>query len=234
MTESLFDRSAEYDEMLQRGLQLSGEDKTYFLAGRVEDLRSHLPHPSTVRRILDFGCGIGDSSSHLAEVFAQAEVVGKDNAERAMAHAREKHGGSRVQFVALSELRSTGLFDLCYVNGVFHHIPPAERPGAIALIASVLRQDAHLALFENNPWNLGTRLVMSRIPFDRDAQPLSVLQARRLLRAGGFSHAVTTRFLFYFPRPLARLRFAEPWLAHAPLGAQYYVLARKRGTSREP
>ena len=30
-----------------------------------------------------------------------------------------------------------------------------------------------LALFENNPWNPGTRLVMKRIPFDRNAQTIS-------------------------------------------------------------
>jgi SAM-dependent methyltransferase len=223
---TLFDKSAEYDAMLNRGLRLSGEDKSYFLAGRVTDLKAILPAAFAPRRIVDFGCGIGDSSSFLAEAFADAEIVGTDSAPRALAHARASHGSERVRFCSLSELRLQQPFDLAYVNGVFHHIIPSERPAALALLGDVLQEGAYLALFENNPYNPGTRLVMSRIPFDRDAQLLSARALRRLVQGAGF-HPEATRFLFYFPRALAKLRFSEPWLARVPMGAQYYVLARR-------
>jgi hypothetical protein len=81
-----------------------------------------------------------------------------------------------------------------------------------------------LAVFENNPWNVGARMVMRRIPFDRDAVPLSPPALRALLGGAGLS-VRSTRFLFYFPRPLAALRPLEPWLVRVPLGAQYWVLA---------
>src|SRR5437870_1900508 len=55
-------------------------------------------------------------------------------------------------------------FDLCYCNGVFHHIPPHERLGAARLIFRSLARGGHFALFENNPLNPGTRMVMRRIP----------------------------------------------------------------------
>ena len=81
-------------------------------------------------------------------------------------------------------------------------------------------------LFENDPWNVGTHLVMSRIPFDRDAQLISVPQAGRLLRDAGFTISGSTS-LFFFPRPLKYLRFLEPALAPTRLGAQYLVVGAK-------
>lgn len=101
------------------------------------------------------------------------------------------------------------------------------------MIKACLLPGSHLAVFENNPWNPGARMVMRRIPFDRDAIPLSFLEMRNRLRTAGFQ-VRESRFLFYLPNALAGLRFVEPWLAGVPLGAQYYVLARVPlpGTSR--
>ena len=82
-------------------------------------------------------------------------------------------------------------------------------------------------LFENNPWNPGTRLVMSRIPFDRGARTLSPRSARALLSSCGFRSIGRTRYLFFFPGPLRWLRFTEPHLRRAPLGAQYWLLGQK-------
>ena len=71
-----------------------------------------------------------------------------------------------------------------------------------------------------------TRWVMSRIPFDRDAIPLTPPETRQLLEEAGFS-IVCTRFLFIFPAFLKALRFIEPYVAGIPAGAQYLVLARR-------
>src|SRR6059036_11455 len=53
-----------------------------------------------------------------------------------------------------------------------------------------------ISFWENNPWNPGTRLVMSRIPFDRDAVPLSPPEVRRLVLTAGFRLEQAIRFLF--------------------------------------
>ncbi len=71
---NLFDRSEE--EMLERGLRLYGEGRDNFVEGRVRDLVARLGHSPGPRRILDFGCGTGDTSPHLAYVFPDAEVTG--------------------------------------------------------------------------------------------------------------------------------------------------------------
>ncbi len=186
-----------------------------------------LPADFAVRRILDFGCGIGTATAHLAERFPRAEIVGVDTSENALDYAQEHYGSERVRFGGITQLPNEGDFDLCHVNGVFHHIEPKSRIGAVQNIYRALRARGYLALFENNPWNPGTRLVMSRIPFDRDAITLSPPEARHLVRAGGFTQSAASWSLFYFPRPLGFLRFTERALSHVPLGAQYCVLAAK-------
>ncbi len=221
-----FDLSDQYAEMLRRGISLSGEDQQYFIAGRIRDLQSRLPRNWKPARILDFGCGFGDSAQYLSEIFPSAEVVGVDTAAGAIARARTTFGSPRLTFGDLDLLEEEH-FDLCYTNGVFHHIPPGQRASILRQIRDSLVPGGYFALYENNPWNPGTRLVMSRIPFDRDAQPISPPEARRLIFEAGFRVRSQFRSLFYFPRPLAFLRFTEPVLARFPLGAQYGLLTTR-------
>jgi len=100
------------------------------------------------------------------------------------------------------------------------------------MIHRALRPGGTLALFENNPWNIGARMVMARIPFDRDAQMLSPWCASALLQGSGFE-ILSTDSLFFFPRFLQALRFLEPSLSSTLLGAQYLVLAGATKSFRE-
>ena len=227
MPEELFDLSEQYEEMLRMGVSLSGEDPAYFMRGRIDDLANRLPAGWKPKRILDFGCGTGESSAYLAEKFAGAHVVGVDTSAAAVALAEKRHGFGHIEFGPMEQLSGEAPFDLCYVNGVFHHIEPHRRLEAVQSIFNALSSGAYFALFENNPWNPGTRMVMSRIPFDRDAQTLSYRATQKLIAAAGFRLARATRFLFYFPRSLAPLRGFEAVLHGIPLGAQYYVLGVK-------
>ena len=227
MTEELFDLADKYEAMLAEGLRVSGEDWAYFMRGRVNDLKGRLPNGWQPQRILDFGCGVGLTTQHFAHEFPRAEIVGVDTSKMALRRAAESNSSRRVTFMPLSDLGPTGDFDLCYTNGVFHHIEPASRPIALKTVELALSPAGYFALFENNPWNPGTRLVMRRIPFDRDAKTLSVPTALRLFHGSTGWQVMSVRSLFYFPRILSRLRFCEQWLACLPLGAQYYVLARR-------
>ena len=226
-SEPLFDLTQEYDEMLHRGLKLSGETREFFMRGRVADLSAELAAGAAPRRILDLGCGLGHTAAHLASVFAGARVLGLDTSTEALEHAASRYGGERVRFCHLDDFDPAGDFDLCYVNGVFHHIAPADRPAAVRTVLASLLPGGLFAVFENNPWNPGTQVVMSRIPFDRGAQTLSPRDARALLDTGGFRSLRPTRYLFFFPKPLGWLRVVEPHLRGVPLGAQYWLLGQK-------
>ena len=215
-----------YDQQLAQGLRVSGETRDYFERGRIAALRRWLPADCAPSRILDFGCGLGDTSLALCHQFPSASVVGVDASQAMLDHARAHHQHPGLRFRVRAHLDSEAPFDLCYVNGVFHHIPPGERVEAARLLAASLRPAGILALFENNPLNPGTRLVMRRIPFDRDAVPLWHWEARRLLARAGYRTCWPTRFLFYFPRWLSGMRPLEGRLSRVPLGAQYLLMAR--------
>lgn len=226
--QSAFDAYAQdYDAALDQGIAVSGENKEYFAQGRVAWLARRLAALGCApRSILDFGCGTGTGAPFLARQFSPATVLGIDISGGSIATARKLHGTTGLAFRVTSEYQPAGEMDLAFCNGVFHHIPLAERAGAVGLVRTALRPGGLFAFWENNPWNPGTRYVMSRIPFDRDAITLTPPEARRLLRAGGFE-ILRTDFLFIFPGFLSPLRKLEPAFAALPLGAQYLVLARK-------
>jgi SAM-dependent methyltransferase len=226
--EGYVDVAIEYDKLLNRGVRISGEDKQFFIRGRIQDLKCQLPKDFSPRRILDFGCGIGDTAAFLAGIFPEAKIVGIDLSEKFLNYAKQRYQSSRVAFYFFKELVEIDSFDLCYVNGVFHHIPPQKRLDVVKIIHNALSPEGYLALFENNPWNFGTRLIMKLIPFDRNTQPLTPVETRRLIEKAGFVCCAPTRFLFYFPHLLAFLRGIECHLARFPFGAQYYVLAIKQ------
>jgi len=217
-----------YDRMLMSGLKLSGEDKTFFIRGRLDALRLCLHgSPQPIRRILDFGCGIGDTEPILRQYFPGADITGADIDAESVVYARDKFRDPHIKFCTLSELSEQPVFDLCYTNGVFHHIPLGEREAALRMILRVLKPGAHFAFFENNPWSPATRLVMHRTPFDRGAHCLSSKHAKKLLGTTGFCDIAEPYYMFFFPRFLAAFRRVEPFLTRCFLGSQYLLLARK-------
>ncbi|MSP39995.1 MAG: class I SAM-dependent methyltransferase [Deltaproteobacteria bacterium] len=229
-----FDRYAEeYDSALSQGLAVSGENKDYFAHRRIEWLRTHLPRDMTgLNRVMDYGCGTGSSAPLLLDILGAKALIGTDTSAKSLAIAARDHNSQNFQFLNFDEYRPDGELDLVYSNGVFHHIPLSDRAGAVGYIYRAIRPGGLFALWENNPWNPGTRLVMSRIPFDRDAITLTARNARDLLRCGGFE-ILRTDFLFIFPNFLRGLRGIEPYCAGLPLGAQYQVLCRKPVPSSE-
>lgn len=217
--------AAEYDASLKRGLQLTGAGKEHYAEQRVLLLRDRLRALGMERpaRVLDFGCGDGDAAPILRAVLGAREVVGVDPSEAMLDRARNRHAWAT--FVTPDRLGALGRFDAAYCNGVFHHIPRAERLVAALSVRAALAPGAAWGFWENNSWNPGTRLVMSRVEFDRDADLLSPPAARRLLGAAGFD-VVRTDHLFVLPIGSPTVRRLERAISRLPLGGQYMVLVR--------
>ncbi len=224
----IFDAYAQdYDGALHQGLSATGENKHFFARGRMNWLAQCLEklqfHPRT---ILDFGCGTGTAIPLFFEVLGAHSSIGVDPSAESIAVARRCHGSAKAQFYLDAEFRPDGGVDLAFCNGVFHHIAPKDRSAAVRFLFNALRPGGILSFWENNPLNPGTRYVMSRIPFDREAITLTARESRGLLEQGGFD-ILSASYLFIFPRMLKAFRPLERYLSRWPLGAQYQVLCRK-------
>lgn len=219
--------AADYQQALQKGLRLTGEDPSYYANGRLgwtaRQLAQRGRHP---RRVLDFGCGTGTAAPYLLSHFRSAQICGVDVSADSIAQAQRLHVSPRLRFCTASSLPAGEPFDLAYCNGVFHHIAPFDRAGAFRQVYDLLAPGGVFALWENNPWNPGTRLVMSRVEFDRDAIMLWPGATRRLLGECGF-RVLRTAYLFFFPALLKRLRPLEPHLSRISFGGQYVILCER-------
>ncbi|HEV2520748.1 MAG TPA: class I SAM-dependent methyltransferase [Candidatus Acidoferrales bacterium] len=224
----LFDEYASaYEQALSTAIAPSGENREYFAEGRVAWLGrclNELKQP--VGEVLDFGCGDGATTPLLVRALNAKSAVGVDVSSNSLEIARKRYASDRIRYESIGEFQPAGQIDLAYCNGVFHHIPPAKRAEALALVHRALRTGGIFSFWENNPWSLATRYVMSRCSFDRDAILLFPRESRALLSGGGFK-ILRTDFRFIFPRALRGLRKIEDLVYRAPLGTQYQVLGRK-------
>jgi SAM-dependent methyltransferase len=222
-----FDGYAErYQAELHRGVGLSGESGDFFARERVRWLGDRLGElGASPRAVVDIGCGTGSSIPLLHQRFQTTRLTGLDISEKSLELARRDHPSA--VFATPAQRTPTGDDELVFCNGLFHHISKPERAATVDYIRRSLAPGGLFALWENNAWSPAARLVMWRIPFDRDADPVFPFQAEALMRQGGFE-VLRTDFLFFFPRALRALRPVEPLLRRMPLGAQYLVLGRKR------
>lgn len=226
MQQAEFDSFAKtYDKELEKSLAVTGESREYYAQKRIDWTVRRLGQlASSVRTILDYGCGDGTNAPMLSAAFG-AKVLGVDISEASIAQARQNYKAASLSFVSTVEWTPDGATDFAFTNGVFHHIPPSDRKGCLSAILRALRPGGRFAFWENNPWNLGTRYVMSNCAFDKNAIMISPREARFLLSEAGFQ-ILCVDSLFYFPNTLRFLRPAERWLHGLPLGGQYLVLVQ--------
>jgi SAM-dependent methyltransferase len=227
---SEFDKFAdEYLAAHTENLAITGEDPEYFARYKIEEISrlyrsKRLPNP---RRILDFGCGIGNSVVHLKAAFPQAQVVGLDVSARSLDIARgrfpnaatyEIYDGAEIKLPQQS-------YDLIFSSCVFHHIDAAEHLSIFRQLRRLLAANGAMIIFEHNPLNPVSRYIVATCPFDENAVLIPGRDFARTQRKAGFG-SVEVAYTGFFPGGLRGLRPLEPFLRGVPLGAQYYTFAR--------
>jgi SAM-dependent methyltransferase len=237
MQEKLFDRvAADYVTIHNRSLP-PGVHSDEFVAQKAAAIRSWIlaGRGSAPFRHLDFGCGNGRLFSQLAAceplkaLIAEGtlQLFGFDTSLKSLEEARRITGGVPVCFE--SDMRAFPAdvrFDLVTCCNVFHHIAPPERAATARTLLDRMHPGARLAIWEHNPLNPLTRVLIRMCPFDEQARLLSLAEARRVfephaLRFTGFAYVT------FFPPRWLRLKVfsrVEQKLSRIPLGAQYWVL----------
>ena len=118
----------DYDTALNRGLAVSGEDKTFFAKGRILWLSRCLKKLAFApRSVLDYGCGTGTATPFFIDILRAENVVGVDLSAKSLEVARQTQTGLPVEFRLISDYHPSATIDLAFCNGVFHHVPPEKR-----------------------------------------------------------------------------------------------------------
>jgi SAM-dependent methyltransferase len=216
-----------YSEDLDQAVSFAGRSHDFFTRAKADELirlaRLHLGDPAGLDAV-DVGCGIGLTDRHLAGRFRS--LTGTDVSPGVLQTASRENPGVRYELAERDRLPfDEDAFDLAFAVCVVQVVPPSGRPRFVAELARVTRPGGLVVVFEHNPYNPLTRLVVRRCSFGEDARMLGMAGAERLLQENGIM-PVDRGFLLLFPTRRSRVVAVERALRHLPLGAQYYLAGR--------
>lgn len=231
MTAQFDSHAGSYRDEVDRAISFAGQDVEFFAQRKAELLqraaRRFVGDPSELS-ILDVGCGIGLVDGYLTDAFRS--VAGTDVSAAELEVARADH--PEVSYTASTPERvahASNVFDVVFAACVLHHLGEGDHAGFVAELARVVRPGGLVVVFEHNPLNPLTRLVVSRVTFDAGVRLLRSGSVVSLFESAGLERvrSVYTTFLPLRGRLAQRI---EQRLAPLPLGAQYAVLGRKGGS----
>ena len=180
--------------------------------------------PRSTKRILDFGCGIGQCSQYLALDFPEAEIFGFDVSEDSLEIARRRI--QRANFFSQWEQVADKKYDLIFTSNVFHHIDASEHLLWLSRLKEALTPEGRIIIFEHNPINPLTRIVFKRCIFDQDAVMIGQKKFIEMSKSAGFLKP-DSKYTLFFPGALKILEPLERFIGWLPLGAQYFLLLKK-------
>jgi len=179
--------------------------------------------------VLDFGCSTGRLLAAIADEEWCQSLTGVDPSAVSLQTARQALSGKSKPVALARKLADLGgerRYDLLLMFNVMHHIPSKNRLNLVRQMGGVLKQDGVLAVWEHNPFNPMTRLLVALSPMDEHAQLISRRRVVELMQECGFS-CVDSRFVNCFPpqmSSIAVVAWLEDALSGAPVGTQYWSL----------
>lgn len=212
-----------------------GENFDQFIRVKAQWLWNHLfggaeKKPDQTYQLLDYGCGTGEMLRWLKLFGFPGGLHGAD-VSKAMLDEAEKRWGdsSKPGFSCIGETTTNfaaNTFHCVVATCVFHHIEPEKRGAVLKEIKRILVPGGIVVVFEHNPFNPLTRLIVKRAVIDRNAVLLYPSEMRDRYR----SESLKTRaleYLMFFPPGMQALQQFERYLGWCPLGAQYAAVGEK-------
>jgi ubiquinone/menaquinone biosynthesis C-methylase UbiE len=182
--------------------------------------------------LLDYGCGTGEMLNWLKLFGFPGYLYGAD-VSQSMLDEAEKRWGTTTQKPLFSCIGETitdfadNSFSCITATCVFHHIEPDNRDNVLREIKRILAPGGLLVVFEHNPFNPMTQLIVKRSVVDKDAILLHPSEIRDRFTDAAFVDFLL-EYLMFFPPRIRMLNSLEEYLSWCPLGAQYAAVGRKQ------
>ncbi len=225
------DYVSSYDQAMESSIGFAGADHELYTRIKAEallGLADRFLGPPGGLAALDVGCGPGETDRLLEGGFGR--LTGVDLAAGMVELASRRNPWA--EYLAYGEGEplpfEPASFDLAFSICVLHHVPTGDWDRFAAEMARVVRPGGLVAIFEHNPLNPLTRKAVRDCEFDVGVTLASRRRVRQLLAERGLE-PLSAPYIVFFPREGRALRALERALTRVPLGAQYYVAARKPG-----
>lgn len=224
-TSLFFDEIAEdYDLISRQNVEIINGKRDYlnaYKAGVAKKIAK-----SSIK-VLDYGCGIGMSIPHLKNNFPNAEITAYDPSPKSTEVLSKLYPEINI-FSNQDELMK-GKYDLVFVSCVIHHIRVKDLDHELKRMISLLKKGGSLVIFEHNPLNPLTQIVVANSPIDKDAVLIRKSELIARIAAIKPSLEIKSAYSVFFPDILNWCRpLEETLLKHIPLGAQYYIQAKNQ------
>lgn len=210
-------------------IAITGFGLDHFNRYKIRDLQDEIQARNTSpERILDFGCGVGNSLPLLAEYFPAAHIIGADISPASIEIASSQVASKNITVQLISDKLAIDpkSVDTIFSSCVFHHIPSEYQQHWLDELFRALKPGGALMIYEHNPFNPVTQYVFRNAEFDKDATMIKASTLQLFLKQAGFDK-VEIKYRVFFPKIFEKLIKYERYLCGIPFGAQYYVLATK-------
>lgn len=186
--------------------------------------------PDEGYHLLDYGCGTGEMLKWLKIFGFPGHLHGADVSPAMLEEAEKRWDGfQKPLFSCIGETKTDyadDFFHCIVATCVFHHIEPEKRDSVLQEIKRILVPGGTLVLFEHNPFNPITRLIVKRATIDKNAILLYPKEIRGRYNKASFAKCKLEYLMFFPPSMKVSLKF-ERYLRWLPLGAQYVAVGEK-------
>ena len=214
-----------YGSEVDRVTAFSGKSQEYYAKFKAElilEMASTRFGELASVEALDVGCGVGITDAHLEQHLGR--MCGVDPSSASIAEAQTRNPAAEYHHYPGGALPfDVDRFGVTFAICVFHHVDGWDAQASLlAEMTRVTRPGGLVLVFEHNPWNPLTRLVVSRCKLDQDAKLITPSQMRVLARRSGLD-AVQTKHILLTPWRGQCWRTLDRWAGGLPFGAQYYL-----------
>ncbi|HEY6270701.1 MAG TPA: methyltransferase domain-containing protein [Terriglobales bacterium] len=119
------------------------------------------------RRVIDLGCGSGNSTEQLRRRWPQADLTGLDNSPDMLKQARNNHPDWKWIQSGVEEWAPESTFDLIFSNACLHWV--ADHARLFPRLLSYLAQGGALAVQMPNSYHLAAHTIMQEVANDPSA-----------------------------------------------------------------